>query len=89
MGEKTIYLVLDLVRGGELFDRIIQNEYFNERDASEVTKQLLEALQYMHERGCAHRDIKVTNETYTDLFFYINDACRPRMCCWSTKRATL
>ena len=61
MGDKCIYLVLDLVRGGELFDRIIEKEYMSEKEASEITKQLLEALAYMHARGCAHRDIKAEN----------------------------
>jgi len=56
-----IYLVLDIVRGGELFDRIIEAEYFREEDASNITRQLLEALAYMHKSGCAHRDIKAEN----------------------------
>jgi len=70
MGAQTISLVLDLVRGGELFERIIKNEFFNEKDASEVTRQLLEALKYMHERGCAHRDIKAENVLLVDKTGY-------------------
>ena len=35
-GEQHIYLVLDLLKGGELFDRIINEGYFGESNASEI-----------------------------------------------------
>ena len=61
-----IYLVLDVIKGGELFDRIIEQENFSEKDAADITKQLLEALDYMHSKGCAHRDIKAENVLCVD-----------------------
>jgi len=65
--DKTyIYLVLDVVRGGELFDRIIEQESFDESDACAITAQLVSALEYMHDKGCAHRDIKAENVLCVD-----------------------
>jgi len=34
--------------GGELFDRIIEKEYFSEKYAAQVFKQILEAINYCH-----------------------------------------
>mmetsp|Transcript_22805 Transcript_22805/g.25384 ORF Transcript_22805/g.25384 Transcript_22805/m.25384 type:complete len:477 (+) Transcript_22805:18-1448(+) len=56
-----IYLVLELVTGGELFDQIINRGAYSERDAANITKQILHAIQYMHENGVAHRDLKPEN----------------------------
>ena len=60
MGEKQISLILELVLGGELFERIVANQYFSEKDASEIAQQCFEALAYVHGHGVAHRDIKVS-----------------------------
>ncbi|KAJ3599444.1 hypothetical protein NHX12_033407 [Muraenolepis orangiensis] len=42
--ETNITLVLELVTGGELFDRIVERGYYSERDAAHVIKQILEAV---------------------------------------------
>ena len=60
-GEFHIYLVLELLKGGELFDRIIKKGHYVERDASIVIRKLLWALEYLHQKGIMHRDIKPEN----------------------------
>ena len=47
------------VTGGELFDRIVQKGSYTEKDASHLIKQVLLALDYLHQRGIVHRDLKV------------------------------
>ncbi|XP_063065564.1 calcium/calmodulin-dependent protein kinase IGb [Engraulis encrasicolus] len=58
------YLVMELVSGGELFDRILDRGMYSERDASHVIKQVLEAVSYLHENGIVHRDLKPENLLY-------------------------
>ncbi|KAK4807972.1 hypothetical protein QYF61_016203 [Mycteria americana] len=62
-----IALVLELVTGGELFDRIVERGFYSERDAAHVVKQILEAVLYLHENGVVHRDLKPENLLYADL----------------------
>lgn len=58
---ETLYLVLEYVSGGELFDAIINKGSYSESDAAKISKQILEAIQYVHEKGIAHRDLKPEN----------------------------
>ncbi|XP_067105886.1 calcium/calmodulin-dependent protein kinase type IV [Osmerus mordax] len=59
-----ISLVLELVTGGELFDRVVEKGYYSERDAADAIKQVLEAVAYLHENGVVHRDLKPENLLY-------------------------
>ncbi|XP_011444543.1 calcium/calmodulin-dependent protein kinase type 1-like [Crassostrea angulata] len=59
-----VYLVMELVTGGELFDRIVQKGSYTEKDASNLIKQVLEGVDYMHDRGVVHRDLKPENLLY-------------------------
>lgn len=58
------YLVMELVTGGELFDRIVSKGSYTEKDASHLIRQVLEAVNYMHEQGVVHRDLKPENLLY-------------------------
>ena len=54
-------LVLELVTGGEVFDRICDYGVYSERDAARVIRDAAEALQHLHQRGIVHRDLKPEN----------------------------
>ncbi|XP_043509232.1 calcium/calmodulin-dependent protein kinase type 1 isoform X2 [Frieseomelitta varia] len=59
-----VYLVMELVTGGELFDRIVEKGSYTEKDASGLIRQVLEAVAYMHDQGVVHRDLKPENLLY-------------------------
>ncbi|KAK9474337.1 kinase-like domain-containing protein [Dipodascopsis tothii] len=56
-----IYLVMEYVAGGDLMDYITSHGPMPEEMASEVVKQVLEAVEYVHDLGISHRDIKPDN----------------------------
>jgi len=58
------YLVLDLITGGTVMDRIIAIDHFSEKDAAAVTADVLNAVQYLHSIGITHRDLKPENLLY-------------------------
>ncbi|XP_023158780.1 calcium/calmodulin-dependent protein kinase type 1 isoform X2 [Ceratitis capitata] len=62
--KSKVYLVMELVTGGELFDRIVEKGSYTEKDASGLIRQILEAVDYMHEQGVVHRDLKPENLLY-------------------------
>lgn len=54
-------IVLEYVDGGELFDRVVQKTFYNEKEARDAVLEGLSALNYMHGLGIVHRDIKPEN----------------------------
>ncbi|EEP76981.1 calcium/calmodulin-dependent protein kinase [Uncinocarpus reesii 1704] len=58
------YIVTQLATGGELFDRICDYGKFTEKDASQTLLQVLDAVNYLHERNVVHRDLKPENLLY-------------------------
>jgi serine/threonine protein kinase len=59
--EIYFYIVTEIMEGGELFDEIVEREFYWERDAQEVVRMLADALNYMHKKGIVHRDLKPEN----------------------------
>ena len=57
----NFYVVAELCSGGELYDRISQIKIFNEGKAAYLLKQVLLAVNYMHQRNIVHRDLKPEN----------------------------
>ena len=53
-------MVMELLTGGELFDKIAADGAMSENKARKVFQQLLDALDYCHQEGVFHRDLKVT-----------------------------
>lgn len=62
--EGHLYLIMQLVSGGELFDRIVEKGFYTERDASRLICQVLDAVKYLHDLGIVHRDLKPENLLY-------------------------
>jgi len=57
----TLYLILEFISGGELFDAIVNKGSYTEEQTAKIVKQILEAVQYIHAHGIAHRDLKPEN----------------------------
>ncbi|XP_071362080.1 serine/threonine-protein kinase DCLK1a isoform X3 [Trachinotus anak] len=56
-----LYLVMELVKGGDLFDAITSANRYTERDASGMLYNLANAIKYLHSLNIVHRDIKPEN----------------------------
>ncbi|CAI0453074.1 unnamed protein product, partial [Linum tenue] len=62
MGSKTkIFIVMEFVTGGELFDKIVNHGRMREDEARRYFQQLINAVDYCHSRGVFHRDLKPEN----------------------------
>lgn len=59
--DTQLALVMELVTGGELFFKIVERGSYSERDASNIIRQIVNGVKYLHGLGIAHRDIKPEN----------------------------
>ncbi|KAH9600920.1 Protein kinase domain [Trypanosoma melophagium] len=80
--EKQIYLILDLLNGGMLFNHIVRLSHYSEKSASDLVRNLLSALAHIHSRGIIHRDLKPENlllrhndDSSTNGISYLSDVC--------------
>eukprot|EP01016_Furgasonia_blochmanni_P007073 TRINITY_DN12834_c0_g1_i12.p1 TRINITY_DN12834_c0_g1~~TRINITY_DN12834_c0_g1_i12.p1 ORF type:complete len:379 (-),score=126.99 TRINITY_DN12834_c0_g1_i12:113-1249(-) len=68
--DKTkFYMIMELMTGGELFDRIVEKEHYSEKEAADTIRPIVDAIRYCHTMGIAHRDLKPEN-----LLYATNDA---------------
>jgi calcium-dependent protein kinase len=51
---KNFYIVSELCSGGELFDKIIERGVFSEKEAADITRQILSVLIYTHQNNIPH-----------------------------------
>lgn len=74
----SLYIVMELVEGGELFQQIVRMGSFSEPDAAQVTKTLCETVKFLHGMGIVHRDLKP-----------VSALCKKnqerRLICWGTR----
>jgi calcium/calmodulin-dependent protein kinase I len=56
-----LYFVMELVTGGELFDRIVEKGSYSEEDAKVLVRKIVSAIEYLHDMNIAHRDLKPEN----------------------------
>ena len=64
--EVNYYLIMELMIGGEMFERIKAKTSFSEREAAQYMKQILSAIVYCHDHQIVHRDLKPENILLSD-----------------------
>ncbi|CAK9212127.1 unnamed protein product [Sphagnum troendelagicum] len=62
----SVYLVMELCAGGELFDRIIQRGHCSETKAAELTRTIVGVIEASHSLGVMHRDLKPENVLFSN-----------------------
>lgn len=56
-----VYVIMELLEGGELLDAVMELGSYNEKDAATIMKQLFTGLESVHSKSMAHRDLKLEN----------------------------
>lgn len=59
--EKTLYLVMEYISGGEVFEFLVKNGRMKENVARQKFRQIVSAVQYLHSKNIIHRDLKAEN----------------------------
>nr|CAJ2476014.1 unnamed protein product [Leishmania braziliensis] len=59
--QRHFYIILDLLSGGMLFNRIVELQHYSESDASVLVRNVLSGLAHIHSKGVIHRDLKPEN----------------------------
>lgn len=59
--EKTVYLVMEYVNNGEVFEYLVKNGRMKENIARQKFRQIVSAVQYLHSKNIIHRDLKAEN----------------------------
>lgn len=61
---KELHLVMELMAGGTVFNRLRQRNTYTEKMAAEAANQMLLAIAYLHNNCMVHRDLKLQNFLY-------------------------
>ena len=59
--EEKIFIVMEQMEGGELFDYVVQKGTLTEQEAASIVRKVTSALVYMHSNNIVHRDLKPEN----------------------------
>ena len=65
----TLFIILDLVDGGELLERITHSRKLEEHEAKLIFYQIVRGVKYLHDNLISHRDLKVSRRY---IYIYIN-----------------
>jgi hypothetical protein len=95
--DEYLFLVMELVTGGELFDKIIEKGCYTEKEAAVLVHKIVSAIDYLHDMDICHRDLVSQSPQHvfsffvffaiflTFCFFFRNR----RTCCWRRRIWTL
>ena len=67
-GMSVYNVVMEFIEGGSLADKLKVSGAFSIKDIINVTKDILEALVYLHSKNIIHRDLKPSNVLGNDIF---------------------
>lgn len=59
--QQNIYMITEFLGGGELFDALMKRRCLSESISAKIMKQVLLAINYLHQKGIVHRDLKPEN----------------------------
>ncbi len=59
--DEKIFIVMELMEGGELFDYVVQKGTLTEDEAASIVRKVTSAMVYMHSKNIVHRDLKPEN----------------------------
>ena len=62
---KSLNVVMELIPGGELFERLVEKEHYSEQEAANTLRPVIDAIKYCHDMGIVHRDLKPENLLYS------------------------
>jgi serine/threonine protein kinase len=65
------WIIMDLADGGDLLDYVMKRTKLSESDTKLLMRQVVLAMQYLHEHGIIHRDLKVSINIYLLLSYLI------------------
>lgn len=73
--KESFYMVMELMKGGDLAETIGDSEFLAEDKAAKILRPIVDAIDYCHSNGIVHRDLKVTKREIISLkkksiFFY-------------------
>jgi serine/threonine protein kinase len=59
--DQKIFIVMELMEGGELFDYVVKKGTLTEDEAAAIVRKVTSAMVYMHKKNIVHRDLKPEN----------------------------
>ena len=62
--EGCVYMVMELLRGGELFDKIQEERFFSEKDAAAILYIVASTINYLHANGVSGFLLHVNGQNY-------------------------
>ncbi|GBG86631.1 hypothetical protein CBR_g41694 [Chara braunii] len=63
---QAVHFILELCRGGMLYDRVTAKGFYTEQEAASMTRQIVEVVKHLHTVGVMHRDLKLENFLLAD-----------------------